>query len=174
MEYKVGEVFFDEELHANVRCVKDEVKNGCLQSCSHCIFSENYMAGAPCPPRSYNEHPCYHSEREDGQDVHFEKVHKPIKPVDLLKWIVSECIETESMDIIEVDELFDFERFFGYIPEERVPFGKYLYMYSDCADSMEMSRLITDEECMPYVITTQEKDRKNEKALEIYLFKLED
>ena len=26
MEYKIDEIFFDDELHANVRCVKDEEK----------------------------------------------------------------------------------------------------------------------------------------------------
>ena len=176
MEYKVGEVFFDEELHANVRCVKDEVKNGCLQSCSHCIFSEDYMAGAPCPPRSYNEHPCYNSEREDGQDVHFEKVHKPIKAIDLLKWLVNESVDTEGMATIEVDDDFDFEAFFGYNPDEPVPCGEYLYIYSDTVDDRDMDDLMRDveENRKPYVITTSEKDRRNHKVCEIYLFKLED
>ena len=171
MEYKVNEVFFDEGLHAKVRCVKDEVKNGCVRSCSRCIYSEDYLSGASCPR---GEHPCYHSDREDGQDVHFEKVHKPIKAIDLLKWLVNESVDTEGMATIEVDDDFDFETFFGYNPDEPVPCGEYLYAYSDGIYDVDMSRLVTDEECMPYVITTQEKDRRNEKACEIYLLKLED
>ena len=174
MEYKIGEVFFCDELHANVRCVKDEKKNGCLISCSRCIYSEDYMSGTSCPAKSYDGHPCYHSDREDGQDVHFERVHKPIKAIDLLTWIVRNDVCTEGMNTIEVGEGFDFETFFGYNPDEPVPNGEYLYIYSDCVNDIDMSRLVTDEECMPYIITTQEKDRKNEKACEIYLFKLED
>ena len=168
MEYKIDEIFFDDELHANVRCVKDEEKKS---GCCRCIFSENYLDGSSCP--RYN-HPCYHSDREDGQDVHFEKVHKSIKPINLLKWLVNESIDTEGLATIEVDDGFDFEAFFGYNPDEPVPNGEYLYVYSDCVDDMDMSRLVTDEETMPYIITTQDKDRKNGKTCEIYLFKLED
>ena len=171
MYYKIGEVFYDDELHANVRCVKDDVKNSCLLSCSRCVYSEDYSDGASCLKYI---HPCYHSDREDGQNVHFEKVHKPIKAIDLLKWLVNESVDTEGMATIDVDEEFDFEAFFGYRPDEPVPCGEYLYIYSDCIDDVDMSRLVTDEDCKPYVITTSEKDRRNDKVCEIYLFKLED
>ena len=97
-----------------------------------------------------------------------------MKAIDLLSWLVKDHIETEGMDIIQVDLSFDFEAFFGYNPDEPVPCGEYLYIYSDCIDDVDMSRLVTDEECMPYVITTSEKDRRNDKVCEIYLFKLED
>lgn len=173
MEYKIGEVFYDAELHANVQCVKDETKNGCLRGCSHCIYSENYAEGASCP--RYDK-PCYHSDREDGEDVHFEKVHKPIAPIVILSWMVKNHIETEGMDIIQVDENFDFECFFGYLPDEPVPDGEYLYIYSDNVDDRDMDDLMRDEndDCMPYVITTPDKDKRNDKVCEIYLFKLED
>ena len=174
MEYKIGQVFFDEELHANVRCVRDEVKNGVNQSCCFCIYSEDYLSGASCPAKGYNQHPCYNADRDDKENVHFERVHKPIKPIALLKWIVREDIDTMGMNTIEVDDKFDFESFFGYNPDEPVPCGLYLYIYSDCVLDADMSRLVTDEECKPYTITTQEKDRLNENDVtQIYLFKLE-
>lgn len=175
MEYKIGQVFFDEELGANVRCVRDEVKNGVSQSCCCCIYSEDYLSGTSCPANGYNQHPCYNADRDDRVDVHFERVHKPIKPIALIKWLVDESIDTEGLATIEVDEEFDFETFFGYNPDEPVPCGLYLYIYSDCVLDADMSRLVTDEECKPYTITTQEKDRLNENDVtQIYLFKLED
>lgn len=67
MEYKLGEVWFSDEINRYVKTVRDE--HG---SCEHCEFSEDKACGASCPAKSYDWHPCYHSEREDGQDVHFE------------------------------------------------------------------------------------------------------
>ena len=68
MEYKVGEVFYSPEVDGRVKCVEDA--NG--QSCALCAFSEDRACGASCPAKSYDWHPCYHSDREDGRDVHFE------------------------------------------------------------------------------------------------------
>lgn len=68
MEYKVGQVWFSDEFGGYVKTVLDE--NG---SCSHCVFSEDKECGASCPAKSYNSHPCYCSEREDGKSVHFEE-----------------------------------------------------------------------------------------------------
>ena len=66
MMYKVGEVFYSHEVDAQVKCVEDVGT-----SCAHCVFNEE---GESCPAKSYNWHPCYHSDREDGKDVHFVKV----------------------------------------------------------------------------------------------------
>lgn len=174
MEYKVGEVFFDEELGANVRCVRDEVKNGVCHSCGRCIYSENFLEGASCPAKGYNLHPCCAGDREDRANVHFERVYKPISSFDILKWMVNENINTEGIGNIEVDEEFDFESAFGYAPDEPVPYGCYLYIYSDTVSDVDMSKLVTDEECKPYTITTQEKDRLNgNDVTQIYLFKME-
>lgn len=65
MEYKVGEVFYSQELAASVRCVAD---NG-NSSCERCVFNDG---GGACPAKGYDRHPCYHSDRSDGTDVHFE------------------------------------------------------------------------------------------------------
>ena len=99
-----------------------------------------------------------------------------MKAIDLLSWLVKDHIETEGMDIIQVDLSFDFEAFFGYNPDEPVPCGEYLYIYSDTVDDRDMDDLMRDveENRKPYVITTSEKDRRNDKVCEIYLFKLED
>jgi hypothetical protein len=67
MEYKLGEVWFSDEINCYVKTVRDE--HG---SCEHCVFSEDKASGASCPAKSYDWHPCYHSERKDGNDVHFE------------------------------------------------------------------------------------------------------
>lgn len=66
MEYKVGEVWLSDEVGGYVKTVLDE--HG---SCEHCVFSEDQECSASCPAKSYNWHPCYHSEREDGKSVHF-------------------------------------------------------------------------------------------------------
>lgn len=44
-----------------------------------------------------------------------------MKAIAMLKWIVENHQNTEGMDIIEVDNEFDFESFFGYQPAEQVP-----------------------------------------------------
>ena len=63
MEYRIGEVWLSDEIGSYVECVKDQ-----KSSCEHCVFNED---GGSCPAKSYNWHPCYHSDREDGEDVHF-------------------------------------------------------------------------------------------------------
>lgn len=66
MIYKPNDIFTDEFVGA-VRCVKDT--DGC--GCNKCVFSEDGISS--CPERCYDEHPCYHSDRGDDIDVHFEK-----------------------------------------------------------------------------------------------------
>ena len=68
MMYKVGEVWLSDEVGGYVKTVLDE--HG---SCEHCVFSEDQGCSASCPAKSYDWHPCYHSDREDDKDVHFVK-----------------------------------------------------------------------------------------------------
>lgn len=63
MVYKIGEVWYSDEVEAYVKCVHDEHAD-----CSDCVFSED---GWSCPPKCYNRHPCYHTDRNDSDDVHF-------------------------------------------------------------------------------------------------------
>ena len=69
MEYNVGDTFIDAELGLKVQCVED----GDMCTCSDCIYG---FGDESCPERSYDNHPCYHSDRKDGKDVHFIAVHK--------------------------------------------------------------------------------------------------
>lgn len=71
--YKPGEVFSHYEF-GTLKCVLD--KN---DSCSKCIFSED--GESSCPPKEYNRHPCYHTDRGDEVDVHFIKVFKKLSDV---------------------------------------------------------------------------------------------
>lgn len=64
MIYKVGEVFYSDEVEAYVKCVKQ----GSSTDCDNCVFSEDCWS---CPPKSYDSHPCYHSDRNDTDDVLF-------------------------------------------------------------------------------------------------------
>lgn len=88
MEYKVGEVWLSDEVGGYVKTVLDE--HG---SCEHCVFSEDQGCSASCPAKSYNWHPCYQSDREDGNSVHFvmatdEDIMKafPLKVGDKVLW----------------------------------------------------------------------------------------
>ena len=92
----------------------------------------------------------------------------------MLKWIVENHQNTEGMDIIEVDNEFDFESFFGYQPAEQVPEGKYVYLYGDTVNREDMERMIQREEAEVYPIATDETDHENGGLCIIYLFKLED
>ena len=71
MIYKVGEVWYSDEVKAYVKCVRDKFKYGSLISCSCCVFSEDNNPCASCTTRSYNDHPCYPSDRKDDEFVHF-------------------------------------------------------------------------------------------------------
>lgn len=88
MIYKVNEVFYSEEANALVKCVKD-----CGTDCSDCVFNEE---GSSCPPKSYNWHPCYHTDRGDEHDVHFVLADEPyLKVGDKVRWNDPE-IRTDS------------------------------------------------------------------------------
>ena len=96
-----------------------------------------------------------------------------MKAMELLKWLIEESIDTEGMDIIEIDEDFDFEAFFGYQPDTAVPMGKYAFLYGDMVCECDVQKLKHKSDGI-YTITTDMYDRKNEKDCIIYLFKLED
>lgn len=97
-----------------------------------------------------------------------------MKAIDLLTWLIKECVNTEGMDIIQVDKDFDYETFFGYQPDGDFPVGEYAYLYSDDVTDVDMQRLgeLTDDQV--YTITTDMEDKKNGGNCVIYLFKLED
>lgn len=97
-----------------------------------------------------------------------------MKAIAMLKWIVENHQNTEGMDIIEVDNEFDFESFFGYQPAEQVPEGKYVYLYGDTVNREDMERMIQREKAEVYSIATDETDNENGGLCIIYLFKLED
>ena len=76
MIYKPGDIFYvskvdvaNEDYEGAVICVEDS--DGC--SCNKCVFSEDREGGSSCPAKCYDEHPCYHSDRGDEFNVHFEK-----------------------------------------------------------------------------------------------------
>ena len=96
-----------------------------------------------------------------------------MKAMELLSWIICESVDTEGMDIIEIDEDFDFEAFFGYQPDTAVPWGKYAYLYGDTVLDCDIDKLKAKTSGI-YTITTDMHDRKNEKKCIIYLLKLED
>lgn len=97
-----------------------------------------------------------------------------MKAIDLLTWLVKESVNTEGMDIIQVDKDFDYETFFGYLPDGDFPVGEYAYLYSDEVTDVDMQRLgeLTDDQV--YTITTDMEDKKNGGNIVIYLFRLED
>ena len=64
MEYKIGDIFYDADLCKKVECVADE--NQC--SCECCAYNDE---GVSCPAKSYDRHPCYFIDRQDGKNVHF-------------------------------------------------------------------------------------------------------
>lgn len=97
-----------------------------------------------------------------------------MKAIAMLKWIVENHQNTEGMDIIEVDNEFDFESFFGYQPAEQVPEGKYVYLYGDTVNREDVERMIQREEAEVYSIATDETDNENGGLCIICLFKLED
>jgi hypothetical protein len=97
-----------------------------------------------------------------------------MKAIELLTWLIKESIDTEGMDIIQVDSSFDFESFFGYQPDGNVPDGEYAYLYSDMVLDTDMDRLGEQTDDQVYTITTPMDDKKNGGNTVIYLFKLED
>ena len=74
-----------------------------------------------------------------------------MKAIDLLTWLVKESVNTEGMDIIQVDKDFDYETFFGYQPDGDFPVGEYAYLYSDEVTDVDMQRLgeLTEVERYP-------------------------
>ena len=97
-----------------------------------------------------------------------------MKAIELLTWLVKESVNTEGMDIIQVDKDFDFETFFGYQPDGEVPEGEYAYLYSDEVTDVDMQRLGEQTDDQVYTITTDMDDKKNGGSCVIYLFRLEE
>jgi hypothetical protein len=64
----VGEIRYEPWAGGNIRCVMDIPGRN---SCDECVFGQD---GGACPERVYNAYPCYHADRTDGNDVHYEKV----------------------------------------------------------------------------------------------------
>lgn len=63
-ELRIGEKVYEPWVESMIVCVEDG------KGCSDCIFSED---GSSCPTRVAEQYPCYHSDREDGKDVHYKK-----------------------------------------------------------------------------------------------------
>lgn len=96
-----------------------------------------------------------------------------MKPMEFLKWLIEESSNTDGMDIIDIDDDFDFECFFGYQPDSNIPTGKYAYLYGDMVFKNDIIKLRSIGNGI-YTITTDMLDRKNETQCIIYLIKLED
>ena len=64
----VGEIRYEPWAGGNIRCVMDIPGRN---SCDECVFGQD---GGACPERVYDAYPCYHADRTDGNDVHYEKV----------------------------------------------------------------------------------------------------
>ena len=97
-----------------------------------------------------------------------------MKAIDVLCWLVKESIDTEGMDIIQVDKDFDFEAFFGYKPDGPVPDGEYAYLYGNMVLERDVEKLMDETEDQLYTISTDMDDRNNGGNTVIYLIKLED
>lgn len=98
-----------------------------------------------------------------------------MKTKELLKLIVNNDICIETMGIIEVNEHFDFVRYFGFDPATvKVPEGEYLYIYTDCvSDSVLQLFCEFSNDCL-VTITTDDEDKRNGGLTKIYLIKLDD
>lgn len=97
-----------------------------------------------------------------------------MKAIDMLTWMVNQAINTEVVSFVSICEDFDYENYFGYAPKEDVPEGEYVYIYGDTVDQSDIDVLLASTHYDPVRIETDEDDRRNEKKLTIYLFKLED
>lgn len=60
-----------------------------------------------------------------------------MKAIDILKWVAYIGTESENFNVIEIDEDFDFESFFGF-NHEPVESGNYFFYYSDSIEYSEM------------------------------------
>ncbi len=98
-----------------------------------------------------------------------------MKAKELLRWIVCNDVCTDSMGMIEVDEEFDFQAYFGYEPVSQVPAGEYLFFYTDTVSDVDLKLLQRvgvpngDLVC----IVTDNEDRKNGGVTMIYLIRID-
>jgi hypothetical protein len=102
-----------------------------------------------------------------------------MKAIDLLRWISYEGITGEYYNVLNIDEDFDFESFFGYKFETK-EYGNYFCYYTDMIDSMGIM-FPTDNACHKlsgpifptFSIETDSVDKWNEKVF-IHFYKIED
>lgn len=68
-----------------------------------------------------------------------------MKAIDLLRWASYEGVPSEYFSIVNIDEDFDFEMWFGY-PCPGNFSGNFFYYYSDCIDHEDI-RFPLDNAC---------------------------
>lgn len=97
-----------------------------------------------------------------------------MKAIDFLDWYLDNGIDAGASRVIAVDDDFDFEAYFGYLPAKAVPSGKYVYLYGDMVFDKDMQHLWGCMGHEPIAINTDEDDHLNGGKCVIYLIKLED
>lgn len=153
MIYNIGDVFYSDEVNARVKCVKDF-----SSSCEHCVFNE---CGNSCPNKSYDRHPCYHTDRGDEHDVHFVLADEPLLKVgDKVLWNDPEIRTDSEHRVWEVYEVHSEDMVKICAGEPGMP------GYSEAeVPVMEVSLIVDDDEDddmnedegMPeYVLTTEQ------------------
>lgn len=101
-----------------------------------------------------------------------------MKALEILKWVCYIGKDSEFFNILEIDEDFDFESYFGY-PHEAVEEGYYFFYYSDCIDCNGIT-VPTDSYCrdvktiLPtFSIETDFNDKDGNKVF-IHFYKVEE
>ena len=110
-----------------------------------------------------------------------------MKAIETIEWMVAETIETEYLQLWDLDEDTDYTATFGYEPSVRPSAGKYMVLWSDCIDnSMWPSRTMVREDAdgitrrekvfiqPDCVLLTDNDDKRNGGLSMILLFKLEE
>lgn len=60
-----------------------------------------------------------------------------MRAIDILKWVCYVGKESDYFNVLEIDEDFDFESFFGYDHDAVEP-GNYFFFYTDCVEDREI------------------------------------
>lgn len=102
-----------------------------------------------------------------------------MKAIDLLRWISYEGITGEYYMVLNIDEDFDFESFFGYKFKTK-DFGNYFIYYSAMIEKDEIRYPLSDncrifsEPVKPtFSIDTEDFDKYGEKLF-IHFYKIDD